>query len=75
MASIALGAKDETPMVVASEADIGRCIIYHRHEGPPITGVITMVAARRVFVRLASKPYSVAVSPVELDFIEAQETN
>lgn len=57
-------------MIVAKEADIGRCIIYRRHEGPPLTGVITTVAQRRVFVRLGSRPYSVAVSPAELDYIE-----
>jgi hypothetical protein len=55
-------------MIVAKKADIGRCIIYRCPEGPPMTGVITAVAARRVFVRLGNKTYSVAVSPVELDY-------
>ena len=57
-------------MIVAKEADIGRRIIYRRPEGPPLTGVITTVAQRRVFVRLGSRSYSVAVSPSELDFFE-----
>ncbi|UPJ52514.1 hypothetical protein IVB30_14875 [Bradyrhizobium sp. 200] len=60
-------------MVVPSESTIGRAVVYRRGEDdPPMTGIITTVAPRRVFVRLGSKPYSVAVSPVELDFIELQ---
>ena len=60
----------EDPMIVAKKADVGRLI--HRRDEGPLTGVITTVAQRRVFVRLGSKPYSVAVSPVELEFIEPE---
>jgi hypothetical protein len=56
--------------IAIEDADIGRRIIYRRHEAPPLTGVITTLAARRVFVRLGSRPYNLAVSPVELDLIE-----
>ena len=65
----------EVPQLVSwvlTGNNVGCLIIHRRDEGPHLTGVITTVALRRVFVRLGSKPYSLAVSPVELDFIEPQ---
>jgi hypothetical protein len=60
-------------MLVPNEAAIDRAVVYRRDgDGPPISGVITTVAPRRVFVRLGGKPCSVAVSPVALDFAEPQ---
>ncbi|MGY2906991.1 hypothetical protein ACVWVY_006012 [Bradyrhizobium sp. URHC0002] len=57
-------------MIVLREAAIGRSIVYRREEGEPQTGVITSISLRRAFVQFGGQPYSVAVSPAELDFIE-----
>jgi hypothetical protein len=57
-------------MVVPSESAIGRAVVYRRGEdGPAVTGIITTVGPRRVFVRLGSQRYSMAVFPAELEFI------
>lgn len=63
-------------MVVPSESAIGRAVVYrHGENGPPVTGVITRVAPRRLFVRLGSQSYSVAVYPAELDFIARRRSD
>ena len=57
-------------MILPSESALGRLVIYKGgSDDPPTTGVITRVSPRRVFVRLGSRPYSMAVDPAELDFI------
>ena len=40
-----------------------------------MTGIITRVAPRRVFVRLTSQPFSVAVYPAELEFIARRRSD
>jgi hypothetical protein len=40
-----------------------------------MTGVITRVAPRRLFVRLGSHPYSMAVYPAELQFIARRRSD
>jgi hypothetical protein len=63
-------------MVVPSESAIGRAVVYRRGEdGPPMTGIITTVGPRRVFVRLGSQPYSMAVYPAELEFIARRRSD
>ena len=63
-------------MVVPSESAIGRAVVYRCGEDdPPVTGIITRVAPRRVFVRLASQPYSVAVYPADLRFIARRRSD
>jgi hypothetical protein len=57
-------------VILPSESAPGRLVIYKGgSDDPPTTGVITRVSPRRVFVRLGSRPYSMAVDPAELDFI------
>ena len=63
-------------MVVPSESAIGRAVIYrHGEDDPPMTGVITRVAPRRLFVRLGNQPYSMAVDPAELEFIARRRSD
>jgi hypothetical protein len=51
-------------MVVPSESAIGRAVVYRRGEdGPAVTGIITTVRLRRVFVHLGSQRYGMAVYP------------
>ena len=40
-----------------------------------MTGIITTVGPRRVFVRLGSQPYSMAVYPAELEFIARRRSD
>jgi hypothetical protein len=40
-----------------------------------MTGIITRVAPRRLFVRLGSHPYSMAVYPAELQFIARRRSD
>jgi len=64
------------PMVVPSESAIGRAVVYRRAENdPPMSGVITRVAPRRLFVRLGSQSYSMAVDPAELEFIARRRSD
>jgi hypothetical protein len=63
-------------MVVPSESAIGRAVVYRRGEDdPPMTGIITTVGPRRVFVRFGSQPYSMAVYPAELEFIARRRSD
>jgi hypothetical protein len=63
-------------VVVPSESAIGRAVVYrHGENDPPVTGVITRVAPRRLFVRLGSQPYSMAVDPAELEFIARRRSD
>ena len=63
-------------MVVPSESAIGRAVVYrHGEDDPPMTGIITRVAPRRLFVRLGSHPYSMAVYPAELQFIARRRSD
>jgi hypothetical protein len=63
-------------MIVPNEAAIGRAVVYRRDEvDPPLTGVITTVGLRRVFVRLGGQPYSMAVYPAELEFIARRRSD
>ena len=63
-------------MVVPNESAIGRAVLYrHGENDPPMTGVITRVAPRRLFVRLGNQPYSMAVDPAELEFIARRRSD
>ena len=63
-------------MVVPSESAIGRAVIYrHGEDDPPMTGIITRVAPRRLFVRLGNQLYSMAVYPAELEFIARRRSD
>ena len=63
-------------MIVPSESALGRAVLYrHGENDPPMTGVITRVAPRRLFVRLGSQPYSMAVYPAELEFIARRRSD
>ena len=63
-------------MVVPSESAIGRAVVYrHGEDDPPVTGIITRVAPRRMFVRLVSHPYSMAVYPAELEFFARRRSD
>ena len=63
-------------MIVPSESALGRAVLYrHGENDPPMTGVITRVAPRRLFVRLSSQPYSMAVDPAELEFIARRRSD
>jgi hypothetical protein len=63
-------------MVVPSESAIGRAVVYRRGEdGPAVTGIITTVRPRRVFVHLGSQRYGMAVYPAELEFIARRQSD
>jgi hypothetical protein len=63
-------------VIVPSETALGRAVIYRSgNDDLPRTGVITRVAPRRVFVRLGSDAYSMAVDPAELDFIARRRSD
>ena len=63
-------------MILPSESALGRLVTYNGgSDEPPTTGVITRVSPRRVFVRLGSQPYSMAMDPAELDFIGRRRTD
>jgi hypothetical protein len=60
-------------MVVPKQADVGRPVMYHPIGCPPVAGVITGISERRVFVQLGERSYNLAVSPADLQFLEASK--